>query len=156
MMLSNAGGLVYGTITVGALLAAESAKRETYPETVGAVLVALALYWIAHAYSDFTAERLKAREALSLKAFGRALRGELTVLFGAVIPLLALLVWWAAGARLSVAVTAAIWVAAAVTALIEFGAALRAELRGRELAVQTTIGVLLGLLVVALMLVLHH
>ena len=54
-MPSNVGGLVYGTITVAALLAAERAQRETYPETVGAVLIAIALLWVAHAYAEYTA-----------------------------------------------------------------------------------------------------
>ena len=35
--LLNPGGLVYGTILVATLLAAESPKRETYAKTVAAV-----------------------------------------------------------------------------------------------------------------------
>ncbi len=48
-MLSNVGGVAYGTITIGAVLAAESAARETYPETLGAAppLLVLALCWSA-------------------------------------------------------------------------------------------------------------
>jgi hypothetical protein len=151
----NVGGLVYGTITVAALLAAESAQRETYPETVGAVLIALALYWLAHAYAAYTAQRVKRAEKLTFAALGRTMVHDLWILLGAAIPLLTLLVWWAAGSRLTTAVTAAIWSAAVVLGLIELAAALRAHLTGRELLAQISLGLLLGLLVIAMKLVLH-
>jgi len=57
---ANPAGLIYGTIAVAALLAAESARRETYVETVGAVLITLLLYWLAHSYAGFTGERVRA------------------------------------------------------------------------------------------------
>jgi hypothetical protein len=155
-MRSNLGGLVYGTITVGALLAAESAQRETYLETVGAVVIALMLYWLAHSYAEFTARRLKGKDPITLGALAQAMVYELSILVGAAIPLLTLLVWWVVGARLASAVTAAIWAAAAMTMLIEVVAALRTKQSGRELVVQAAFGLLLGTLVIAIMLVLHH
>jgi hypothetical protein len=53
-MLANPGAVVYGTVTVGAVLATESAQRETYASTLEGVLVALVLYWLAHSYAEFT------------------------------------------------------------------------------------------------------
>ena len=154
-MSLNPVGLIYGTITVGALLAAESAQSETYLETVGAVVIALAIYWLARSYAEFTAQRLTRAEPLTLAALGRTMLHELSILIGAAIPLLTLLVWWATGASLGAAVTAAIWASAAVTALIELVAALRAKLTGVELVAQAALGVVLGLLVIAMKLVLH-
>jgi hypothetical protein len=155
-MRSNPAGLVYGTITVGALLAAESAQRETYLETVGAVLIALVLYWLAHSYAEFTARRLRGDEPLTVGALARTMMHELSILAGAAVPLLTVVVWWVAGARLASAVTAAIWAAAAMTVVLEVVAALRTERSGSELVVQTAFGLLLGLLVITIMLVLHH
>jgi hypothetical protein len=155
-MRSNPAGLVYGTITVGALLAAESAQRETYLETVGAVLIALVLYWLAHSYAQFTARRLQGDEPLTVGALARTMAHELSILAGAAVPLLTVVVWWAAGARLASAVTAAIWAAAAMTVVLEVVAALRTDRSGSELVVQIAFGLLLGLLVIAIMLVLHH
>ena len=151
----NPVGLIYGTITVGALLAAESANNETYLETVGAVVIALAIYWLARSYAEFTAERLKRAEPLTTAALGRTLLHELSILVGAIVPLLVLLVWWVAGASLGAAVSAAVWTSAAVTALIEVVAALQTGLRGRQLVAQTALGILLGLMVIAMKLVLH-
>src|ERR1019366_8016071 len=111
-MPGNTWGLVYGTIAIGALLAAETAQSETYIETVGGVLIALVIYWLAHAYSEVTAERLDRGEPLKIAAFGRVMMREVSVLVGAAIPLLALVVWGVTGAPLTSAVNAAIWTSA--------------------------------------------
>jgi hypothetical protein len=155
-VLSNPGGLVYGTITVGALLAAESAQRETYGETVAAVLIALVLYWFAHSYAEFTGRRLQGDDRLELGALARTIGHEISIVLGAAVPLLVLLIWWLVGARLGSAVNAAIWSAAGMTMVIEVAAALRARRSGRDLVVQAAFGLLLALLVIAMTRVLHH
>ena len=40
-MLSDLSAAIYGLMTVGALLAAESAASESYAETVGAVVITM-------------------------------------------------------------------------------------------------------------------
>jgi hypothetical protein len=154
-MSTNPGGAVYGTITVGALLAAESAQHETYLETITAVVVALVLYWIAHAYAGFAGGRLKDGEPITLEGLGRAMVHELGLLTGAATPLLALVVFDLAGASLGTAITAGIWTAAAMVVVIELVAGIRAELTGRELVGQTALGALLGCLVIVVHLILH-
>jgi hypothetical protein len=154
-MPSNVDGVIYGTITVGALLAAESAQRETYAETVVAGIIALLLYWLAHSYAQFTAWRLAEGEPSTLGALARTMARELSILIGAGIPLVPLLISWAADASLSSAVTAAIWTSAAMILLVEVVAGIRAEQSGRDLVGQTVLGALLGFLVIALKLVLH-
>lgn len=154
-MPSNPARFVYGTITVGALLATESARRETYLETVGAVVLALVLFWLAHGYAEFTARRLQLTDELTLGAFAESMAHESPILLGSAAPLLAVLLSWAAGATLSTAVTVAIWTAAAMTLAIEVVAGLRSERSGLELVAQITIGLTLGLLVIGIKLVLH-
>jgi hypothetical protein len=148
-------GLVYGPITVGALLAAESAQRETYGETIGAVAIALLAYWLEHSYATYTSRRLREGKPLELAELGRTLARELSIVVGAAIPLVSLLAWWAAGGRLTSAVTAAVWTAAAVILVIEVLIGLRARLTGRDLVAQTALGATLGVLVIALRAVLH-
>ncbi|MHB8659329.1 MAG: hypothetical protein ACYC91_15520 [Solirubrobacteraceae bacterium] len=154
-MLPNPGAVVYGTIIVGALLSAESAKRETYPDTVAAVALALLIYWLAHAYSEFTEHRLEHKQPATPAGFARTLAHELTIIVGAGIPLLTLLTCWAIGTQLSSAVTAAIWTSAAMILIVEVVAGVRAELSGRQLFAQTALGALFGLLVIALNVLLH-
>lgn len=154
-MPTNPAGLIYGTITVAALLAAESARQETYAKTVAAVGVTLVLYWLAHSYSQFTGQRIEESEQFTYAGLLRTAGDELTVLLGAAIPFAVLLVCWAAGAALTGAVTAAIWTSAAIVVAAEIVIGVRAELEGRDLIRQTAFGAMLGLLVIALRVLLH-
>jgi hypothetical protein len=154
-MLTNAAGLVYGTILVATLLSAESAARETYPKTVAAVLVTLAAYWLTLAYSRFTGDRLEHKERFSLSDLVHAAREELTVLLGAAIPLDMLLVFWIGGASLETAVNAAVFIAAVTLVVIEVVIGVRAELRGRQLILQSAVGATLGLMIIGIRILLH-
>jgi hypothetical protein len=154
-MPDNPGGLVYGTILVATLLAAESAKSETYGETVGAAAIALAIYWLANAYAVFTGERARTSEHFTARGYLNALVHEVTVLVGALGPLIVVLLCWAAGASLSTATLIAVYVAGAIIVATEVALGIRSHLDGRELVVQTAFGVLLGIAIVALRVLLH-
>jgi hypothetical protein len=154
-MPANPGGLVYGTILVATLLAAESPKRETYLKTVAAVAIALIVYWLSITYAELTGERIRDDEPFKPAAFAHVAAGQLPVMYGALGPLLVLVVCWAVGVGLPDGVSVAIWTSVAMIIAIEVGLGVRAELTGRQLVVQTSMGVLLGLLVVALRVLLH-
>jgi hypothetical protein len=151
----NSGGLVYGTILVATLLAAESPKRETFGRTAGAVAIALLVYWLSMSYAEFTGERVRDQEGFTPAAFARAAADELPVIVGALGPLLALLLCWLIGTGLQAAVTVAVWTAVAIIVATEVLIGIRAELTGRQLVVQTGMGMVIGLLVVALRVLLH-
>jgi hypothetical protein len=154
-MPANSARVVYGTIVVATLLAAESAQKETYAKTVIAVVIAIMLYWLAHSYAESAARRIDRGTRLHPKELVASMLHEAPILFGAAIPLLSLLVWWAAGAKLTNAVSAAIWTAAGMIVVFELIAGVRAKLTGFELVIQTLMGAALGCLVIALKLVLH-
>jgi hypothetical protein len=154
-MERNTAGAVYGTITVGALLAAERAAHETYLETIAAVLAAIVLYGLAHAYATYTAQRLRERRRLSFAGLLAAAEHELPLLGGAAIPLLTVILFGLGGASLGTAVTAATWMAAVVVFAIELIAGLRARLKGRELIAHVALGAGLGCLVIAVRILLH-
>ncbi|HYZ79920.1 MAG TPA: hypothetical protein VE571_01550, partial [Solirubrobacteraceae bacterium] len=151
----NAAGLVYGIILVATLLSAESAIRETYVKTVVGVLIALTTYWLALTYAGFTGRRLEEKEGASLLLLGRAAVHELTVLYGALVPLVSLLILWVAGATLDTAVLWSIIVADITMIVAEVFIGVRAELKGLELVGQVVIGAILGALVLGLRLLLH-
>jgi hypothetical protein len=151
----NPGGLVYGTILVATLLAAESPKRETYARTAGAVAIALLVYWLSVSYAEFTGERVREDEPFHLVEFARAAAHELAVILGALGPLIVLLVCWATGVALADGVTIAVWASVAIIVATEVVIGIRAELTGKQLIVQTGMGMLFGLLVVALRVLLH-
>ena len=151
----NAAGLVYGIILVATLLSAESAIRQTYAKTVAGVLIALTTYWLALTYARFTGRRLEEKEGASLLLLGRAAVHELTVLYGALVPLVSLLILWVAGATLDTAVLWSIIVADVAMIGAEVFIGVRAELKGLELLGQVVIGAVLGALVLGLRLLLH-
>jgi len=186
---------------MGALLAAESPQRETFPETIGASVLALALVWAAHAYSAVIAHRLRtpvppvqppretraadatrdtvdvetgtlraqeggapdelATEVIAQQSPPAArelrtlLRHEFAVLKGGAIPLLALLLCWAAGASLDTAITATLWTCAGTIVVAELLAGLRASVGPLALALQVAAGASLGVAVIVLKIVLR-
>jgi hypothetical protein len=151
----NAAGLVYGTILVATLLAAESAVRETYAKTFFGAIIALITYWLALTYAGFTGERLEQKEGASLLLLARAAVRELTVLYGAAVPLVALIVFWLAGATLENAVLWSIYVADVTIIGAEIIIGVQASLTGWALIGQVALGAVLGVLVLGLRLLLH-
>ena len=152
---SNPRGLVYGTLLVATLLAAEPPRRETYARTVAAIVVAMIVYWLAASYAEFTGDRVLEEQPFTLESFGQTARRELAVIYGGVGPLIAVLVCWAAGAQLTTAVTIAVWTAVAIIVATEVAIGIRTELNCRQLFIQTGMGVVLGLMVVAVRVLLH-
>jgi membrane protein YqaA with SNARE-associated domain len=151
----NVARLVYGTVVVGGLLAAEAPERETYPEVLASVMIALLVYWMAHSYAEVTARRIEERGRLTTTALADSMRHEVWILFGAAVPVLPLVIWWIAGGTVPAAVTAAVWTSAGMIVVYEVVAGLRAELSGKEMLAQIAIGAMLGVLVIALKVVLH-
>lgn len=151
----NPSGLVYGTVAVGAVLAAESTRRDTFPDTIGATVLILCLYWIAHTYASMTGDRLKRRETLTAPGLWRSFLHEAAIIKGAALPIAVLLVLWATPVTLDTAVTAALWTSAVLLALIESVAAFRSHLSRVETVVQVLMGSLLGAGVLLVRVLLH-
>jgi len=80
---------------------------------------------------------------------------ELPLLAGAALPLLVVVIAWAVGSDLDIALVAALWIDAATIVAVEFVAGIRAELSGQELLRQVLVGGALGVLILLLRLALH-
>jgi hypothetical protein len=147
--------VVYGAMVMGALLAAESGRKETYVETFASAVIAALLYWLAHSYATVLGQRLRTRETLTPATLVRGLADDRGLLRGAAIPLLALLLAWATGASQQTAVDAGLYSVAGSLFLLELLAGLRSRARHGELALEVAVGATLGLGVLALRIVLH-
>jgi len=152
----NPARVVYGVVMIGALLAAESGSHESFAETLGSAVIAVGIYWIAHAYSETLGRRLTMPGRLTAGALWRALRYEWAIAEGAAIPLLVLVFAWATGAGQETAVTVALWSAVGCVILFELVAAIRSEATPAELALDVGVGVVMGIAILALKVVLHH
>jgi hypothetical protein len=151
----NPAGTVYGMIVVGALLAAESGRYESHADAVGSTLIALGLYWLAHAYASVLGRRLATHEHLTAGTLGRALLHDWAIVRGAAIPLLALLLGWAVGAGREAAVNAALWSTVAGLIAFELLAGVRSQATRPELALEVCVGVTIGVGILALKILLH-
>jgi hypothetical protein len=151
----NVEGAVHGTVVIGLLFAAEDARRVGYPETIGAAMLVLALFWLVEIYAYDLGDRLQRREPVNLRHVWRSCVHELTVVEGGFIPVLALLLAWAAGADVTDGVTAAVWTTAVTLIALEVAAGWRARDRPQRFWLQVCAGVAMGLAIVALKLMLH-
>jgi hypothetical protein len=151
----NPSGVVYGIIVIGALLAAESGRHESYLDTVASTVIAAALYWLAHAYANVLGHRLTLQQRLTASALVRALGHDWAIVRGAALPLLALVLAWATGAALQTAVTAALWSAIASLIAFELIAGIRSRASTGELALEVGVGAAMGVAILALKIVLH-
>jgi hypothetical protein len=154
-MRPNAGGIVYGTIVVATLLAAESPQSESYATTVGGVVLAMVTYWLAVTYAHYSGERIEQQQGFKYEGFARSAVTELSLLLGAVPELAAVLIVWALGDSLALAIRVGVLVAAGTIVATELVTGIRADLHGRELVQQTAIGAVIGLMVISLRLLLH-
>ena len=152
---TNPAGAIYGMIAIGAVLAAESGLRDTYLETLASALIALALYWLAHAYADVLGQRLEKRAQLTAAGLTRNLLHDWAIMRGGTVPLLVLLACWAAGVSQETAITVDLWVTAGNLLAYELLAGLRARSRPAELLLEGCVGAAMGLGILALRVILH-
>lgn len=154
-VVSGIGLRILGVFVVGVLLATEDTKSDTYVETIGAVVLALFLFWLQVSYTRFTAWRIEHGERLTASGLAREMWLDLSLLTGAAVPLLVVVICWAAGVGLGLAIKVALGIDAALILLFEILAGLRTSLKRRELVAQMLFGAALGLGVLALRLVLR-
>ncbi|MFI4990766.1 MAG: hypothetical protein ACHQHO_07625 [Solirubrobacterales bacterium] len=145
----NPAGVVYGVITVGALMAAESGRHESYIDAFASAAIATLLYWLAHSYSDLLGDRLRTGEPLTLRVLGRALVHDWAIVRGAAIPLLALVIAWLVGANQESGVTAALRTAVVTVVVFELLAGIRAKSTPAELLLKAGVGVTMGIAILA-------
>lgn len=145
----NPAGVVYGVITVGALMAAESGRHESYIDAFASSLIATLLYWLAHSYSDLLGDRLTTGEPLTMKVLARELAHDWAIVRGAAIPLLALVIAWLAGAGRESGVTAALRTAVVTVVVFEVLAGIRAKSTPGELLLKAGVGVTMGIAILA-------
>jgi hypothetical protein len=140
---------------VGALLAAESGLHESYFDTIASAAIAVAVYWLAHAYADVLGRRLSVHERLTSRALGRALVVEAAIVRGASLPLLVLALCWALGVSQRDGVTVALWSTVAALIAFELIAGIRSRATRGELALDVGVGTAMGVAIIALKVILQ-
>lgn len=145
----DAAGVVYGLITVGALMAAESGRHESYLDAFASAAFATLLFWLAHAYADLLGRRIDTGERLTVRALARALAEDWAIVRGAAIPLLALEIAGLLGASREAGVTAALRTAVVAVVVFELLAGYRARSTLGELLLKGAVGITMGIAILA-------
>jgi hypothetical protein len=152
----NPTGVIYGTITGGAVLVAESTRRETNLEVTAAAAITLSLYWLVHAYSAALGERLeRPGRRWTPRRLGAVAVHELAMLKGAALPLVVLLIAELGGSGPGGSDTAAVAAAAVLLVILETIAAFRSGLGTVALVLQIVVSALIGIAVLALKVTIH-
>ncbi len=151
----NPAGVVFGVITIGAVLAAESGQHETYVDALGSGLVTIVLYWLAHTYSDLLGRRLRTHEHLTARSLARAFAHDWAIVRGAALPFLALAICYVTDAGQETGVTAAVWTCVVSLIAFELLAGIRARSTRSELVLEGLVGTVMGLAILALRAILH-
>lgn len=152
---SNPSGLVYGTILSATLIAAESEKAVDYGGAVGGIAVAEVVYWLAIAYSEYAGRRVKEGESFEFAGLWRSAKHELAVLQSGIVPAAVIVVCWIVGAHVSTALQVAVYTAAGMIVVVELLIGIQTEETGRELVIDTFVGVVIGLLVLVIRVLVH-
>jgi hypothetical protein len=151
----NPDAAIYGLLTIGPLLTAETALHENYIDTVGTAVIALGLTWLAHGYATMVARTLDGSERLGAAALARALAHDLAIVGGAVVPVLVIVACWLAGADEADAVSAAVWSTLACLVLFGLLAGLRSSSTLGELVFGVGVGLVMGAGILVLRVILH-
>jgi len=141
---ANPSGVVYGVLAIGTLIAAEGSRHETYASVISASLLALVLYWLAHAYARYFGSRLEEPSEKGVQWIGPAMLREAAMLKGASLPVVAMLLTWLARAPLSTGVVSALCTAGVELFVLELLAGLGRHLSVREITLEVAIGAVLG------------
>jgi hypothetical protein len=140
---------------VATVIAAEGTRQETTGKVLGASVITMILYWLAHAYAHHLGSRLREPATWSFHEIFVSLAAAASILVGAAIPVLAMLGAWLAGGTLESGVTAALWCAGVELVGFELVASIRRHLGVRDLLVETSIGLAFGLGILGIRLLLH-
>ncbi len=144
------GAAIYGTLTVGAVLAAESTRDIHLVSALFGTVVAVALYWLAHGYSAGMSRRLSNKTPLTWSGFRSDLRREWGIVEGAMVPLVPAFIAAGLGARPATVYALGLWIVAVSLIAYELLAGLAIGLRRLALLGQTAIGALLAIGIMAL------
>ena len=83
---AHPGGLVYGLIVLGSVLAAESVHSSGGVRDITAALTVLLVYWLAHTYADLMGRRYLQATPLRWTDVTEVARREWAIMRGASIP----------------------------------------------------------------------
>jgi hypothetical protein len=143
-LTANPAGVIFGTITIGAVLAGENAKGESVATSVEVAVLVVGLFWFVHAWSDDTGERLIQHRRLQWRPLAQTLEHQASILRSVLLPVVILSIAGLAGASDATALWIGTITCAVLLVVIELISALRNRLPLTQVLVETAAGATFG------------
>jgi len=140
---------IYGTIITASVLASAGDELGTWPLCV-AVLITLAVYWVADVYAELLAGQLQQHQLPTWPRVRHALARAWPMVGASFSPLIVLILAWLAGGSAYAAATAALVEAMVILVVYAWSAARAADLHGVRMLLVTGSATALGVLMVVL------
>ncbi len=147
--------LVYGAVVAALVVAIGASNDDDFGTLLVAIVGALIVYWLTHAYVFVVAERVIAPDRGFAGLVRHALRRESPLLLGGLPAAAVFLVCGLVGLEHATAAWVTVWFSVALLASTGYVAARRAGVVGWRLAVEVGSAAAFGLLAVLLKILLH-
>lgn len=155
LAFSHVPEMLYGAVVAASVLAVSSAHAPAEGRVVVSTVIVAVVYWLAHVYVDAVGGRFVDREHSTGARVLHALNDNWSVLYGALPPIVVLILARALGADAETAAWTALWVTLALLVGVGGIAAWRAGARRWALVGEVVVAGCFGLLVVVLKYALH-
>jgi hypothetical protein len=148
------GGMIYGSIVVGAALAVSSGRGDTPWQVDEAMLSTVLIYWLAHIYIATLDHRHRGPGGTGTRIRAAA-RHEAPILAGGLPAIAVFTVLWLTGVTVSADVIVTLCVTIATLALGGYLVGRQAGAKGWRLAAEAASAAVFGLLIALLLMSLH-
>jgi hypothetical protein len=137
-------------VTVGAVIAVESANALPPLRDIAAVVIVILVYWLAHSYSTVMGRLYRSRRTWSWAEVRATLAREAAIMRGAGVPIVVMLLFELFGAPSAMVTWAGLATVLVLLVVFQGAAAQRAGMRGLMMLAQMGIGLSFGLALIGL------
>jgi len=146
----HAEGVVYGIITVGAVIAIESASDLAPSHDIAGTILVLLVYWMVHSYSTVMGNLFRTKEAWHWGLVKDTMRDEFSIMRGAALPIIMMTIFALCGAGSTEVMWAGLVTVIVLIMAFQAVAGARAGLRGLALWAQLAVGLFFGLFLIVI------
>ncbi len=146
----HAEGVVYGIITVGAVIAIESASDLAPSHDIAGTILVLVVYWMVHSYSTVMGNLFRTKEAWHWGLVKETMRDEFSIMRGAALPIIMMTIFALCGAGSTEVMWAGLVTVIVLIMAFQAVAGARAGLRGLALSAQLAVGLFFGLFLIVI------
>lgn len=143
-------GIVYGTITVGTVVAIDGSHSTSTTRLVTTTALVLVLYYVAHVYAEILSRRFENPCAVSTSLIIEVMGAESGIVRGASLPIIAMAISTLLGAGTNSVQVVGLVITVLCLVTFEVIAGIKAHFTPTQLLVQAAVGVGFGVGIIAI------